>query len=343
MVLGVLGCDQGPRPLEVAAGPALRLVSSYPENGAGLDCDLSEPECGVPLDASVELRFDRFLLPTSAIRQAVTIRSGNEIVIPRVGPEVEPQYDVFERVVRYSVPDGTPLKPNAVYSVALGIATSEDSFGFRAFDGAPLAGDEPILITFRTGSHSSAPAPSPSPVDCEAVFCTAFGGLEPGCDFPLTTGCAAGGCHGEPRETAAMGLVLAGAEPFERTAVSRVAHGAETGPTTGAVAEAALRFGVAMPLIDPGRPDNSYLLYKLLLAPEAYEPNDDGEDPCTGTRRLAPVDPDTCFAPPADELRRLSEWFVQGEPMPLDVPSSFVRRREIRALQDFILAGASCR
>lgn len=334
--------------LETGAGPGLRLVSSYPENGAGFDCDQADPACGVPLDANVELRFDRFLLPSTANRQSILIRTGNQSLIPRPGirVELEPRYDVFERVVRFVLPEGTLLEARAAYTVELPIATSEDSFGFRAFDGAALTsdgadltGEAPIRFTFRTGSSVAEPVPAPLS-DCEATFCAVFGGLEPGCDLPLKSGCAAGGCHGEPYEDAPMGLVLASVDELARTALSRVAHGAETGPTTGAVAAASARFGVAMPVVDPGHAENSYLFYKLLLNPEAYLPNDDSEDLCTGTRYRAPVAPGACFAPPADELRRLSEWFVQGAPMP---PSpSFVHRNEIRALQDFISAGATC-
>jgi hypothetical protein len=271
------------------------------------------------------------------------VSSGNLGVVPRFGEEVAPVYDVYERVVRYVLPPGALLEPRALYSVSLPIATADDGFGFRAFDGAALEGNEPIRISFFTGTElSPEPPPSPPELDCTATFCVSFGGVEPGCELPLTGGCASGGCHDDRPDQAAMGLSLASIEGFERTALAKVAHGAETGPTTGAASVASLRFGTAMPLIDPGRPENSYLLYKLLLAPEAYEPNDDGEDPCTGTRHLAPVDPNLCFSPSSAELQRLGDWFVQGEAMPAVEPS-FVRRREIRALQDFIARGASCR
>jgi hypothetical protein len=326
--------------LDVTAGPSLRLVSSYPENGAGFDCDPSDPSCGVPLDVSLEFRFDRFLLPTTVVRQSLSFRSGTASVIPRLGEEVAPAYDVFERVARYTLPEGELLEPHSAYTVELFVPKSDDGGGFRAFDGAPLAGEEPLRISFFTGvSASSAPSES-AELGCEDAFCIAFGAAEPGCALPLERGCAEGGCHRDGGD-APMALVLDTPEAFERTARLRVAHGAETGPTTGVTSAASNRFGVTMPLVDPGRPDNSYLLYKLLLSPGAYEPSDDSEDACTGTRYQAAVDPELCFAPPAAELERLSHWFVQGEPMPPGFPS-FVRRREIRALQDFIDRGASC-
>jgi hypothetical protein len=262
--------------------------------------------------------------------------------VPRYGEEVAPVYDVYERVVRYVLPPGVTLEPNALYSVSLPIATADDAFGFRAFDGAALDGSEPIRISFFTSNQPVSEVPTAAPeLDCSGTFCLVFGGAEPGCELPLTGGCASNGCHEERPEQAAMGLRLGSVESFERTALAKVAHGAETGPTTGAAAAASLRFGTAMPLVDPGRPENSYLLYKLLLSPDAYTPSDDSEDPCTGTRHRAPVDPNLCFAPSSDELERLSEWFVQGEAMP-PVEPSFVRRRELRALQDFIAAGARC-
>jgi hypothetical protein len=325
------------------AGPPLRLVSSYPENGAGFACDRADPSCGVPLDASIELRFDRFLLPTTAVRQSIRVYAGNLGLEPGVGDAITPDYDVYERVVRYVLPAGKLLVPRALYSVELPIAAEEGSVGFRAFDGAALEGEEPVRFSFFTGSSPGEPEPPPEVLGCEDTLCVAFGGAEPGCGLPLESGCAAGSCHGTDPSQAQMGLMLASPDDFDRTAIARVAHGAETGPTTGAVAVTSERFGVAMPLIDPGRPDNSYLFYKLLIAPEAYEASDDSEDACTGTRHLAPVDPSLCFAPPTEELERLGEWFVQGDAMPAtEYGPRFVRRREMRALQDFIAAGASC-
>ena len=72
----MLGCDRGPRVIEDPQGPPLHLVSSEPPNGAGLDCDPYADDCGVPTDTSITLRFDRFLLPSSAVRQSMAVYTG---------------------------------------------------------------------------------------------------------------------------------------------------------------------------------------------------------------------------------------------------------------------------
>ena len=301
----------------------------------------------MPLDVTIELRFDRFLLPHTATRQSAQLTTGVAGVVPRYYEQIAPIYDPFERVVRYVLPPGIELDAHVLYTLTLPVASADDEFGFRAFDGAPLLGEgpdgeEPVRISFLTGTSASGAEPAEPPVpSCEDTFCLAFGGEEPGCELPLSGGCAAGGCHDDASGEAAMGLELASVEGFARTARARVAHGAETGPTTGAAAAASSRFGMAMPLVDPFRPENSYLVYKLLVAPQAYLPNDEAEDPCSGSRYVAPLDPELCLSPGPAEIERLYDWFVQGEAMPLVEPS-FVRRREVRTLQDFIAAGASC-
>ena len=70
------GCDRGPRADEDARGPLLHVLESEPADGAGLDCDPDADGCGVPTDTAVTLRFDRFLLPESAVRQSVAIYTG---------------------------------------------------------------------------------------------------------------------------------------------------------------------------------------------------------------------------------------------------------------------------
>jgi hypothetical protein len=94
-----------------------------------------------------------------------------------------------------------------------------------------------------------------------------------------------------------------------------------------------VRFGVNMPIIDPERPDNSYLMYKLLLRPEAYLPG--GADDC--------VEPGSCVPPEPAELERLREWFVRGDPMPQAGPGeSFVDHDALATIQAFIAGGAAC-
>lgn len=325
-------------------GPNVQVVSTYPEAGAGITCALDDPACGVPTDVTVEIRFDRFLLPSTATRQSIRFFTGtpsNVVPAARAGSELVPQYDVVERVVRYRLPAGVELVPRAVYTVELVEPDASPLGGFRAIDGAPLDRDGLLSWSFRTGDGPSGDE-SPVAPSCDAVFCGAFGHAGSGCELPLTSGCAASHCHGEPETQPRQGLSLASREAVDRTAVARVAHQTEVGPTSGETLQNPRRFGVQMPIIDPGRPSNSYLLYKLLLAPEAYLANE-GDPACESVRNRAALDPELCFAPHPDELVRLREWFVRGDPMPRpDHEPRFLRQRELHTVQDFIRAGAAC-
>ena len=272
--LCVAGCDLGPRPEEQAKGPPVELVESVPADGAGLDCDPSDAACGVPTDVTLALRFDRFLLPESAIRQSVTMYTGDSSnPIPPFStrrPELSPQYDPLERTVRYLLPPGYRLVPNVLYTVELPIYTDARPFGFRAFDGATLAGTTPVRFSFRTGSGPAVAPPKPPQVPtCEELL-------------TLFAGCAFAGCHGDWGDHEAaprMGLLLDTPAGLRSTAIDRVAHQSETADTTGITNEAPLRFGTNMPLIEPGRPENSYLVYKLLIGATPYLPERPGHCP----------------------------------------------------------------
>src|SRR5687767_629650 len=100
-----------------------------------------------------------------------------------------------------------------------------------------------------------------------------------------------------------------------------------------------------MPRVDPGRPDSSYLLYKLLAAPENYSGADD-PDPCATRYENLAVDPATCVPASADENERLRAWFLRGLPMPrtssADAEPAWLTREELRAVQAWIQGGASC-
>jgi hypothetical protein len=86
-----------------------------------------------------------------------------------------------------------------------------------------------------------------------------------------------------------------------------------------------------MPLLDPGRPGNSYLLYKALVNPDSYA------GACE-TRHAVALD--GCVAFPKEQVDELRRWFVRGSPMPLaDEPPSALSLDDLRVLQDWIAAG----
>jgi hypothetical protein len=329
----VAGCDQGEPEPEPFQGPRLGLVATYPLDGAGLECPLdAPPECGVPIDTPIELRFDRVLLASTATRQSILLYTGNPNNQPGAGSGdvLQPTYDLVERVVRYRLPDGKGLAPRTLYTVELPVPVEDDDFGFRAFDGAPLAATrQPLRFSFWTSAvEDTAPPDEPIP-DCSDVL-TLFS-ANPGQG-------ACTNCHNPER--APQGLDLSSGNALLSTAIGRVAHQTDLGTTTGEVLESPARMGIDMPIIDPGRPDNSYLMYKLIVRPDNYRRSAEDPDLCGSAYRVA--EDETCLPPSEPERVRLREWFVRGEPMPLTGPEVALDRSQMQAIQRFIRAGASC-
>lgn len=304
-----------------------------------MDCALgSPPDCGVPRDAHIELRFDRYLAPATAIRQSIKLYTGSE----DLGLFVQPEYDLVERVLVYRLPAGAHFEPGVRYTVELLSAREADDFGFRAFDGAPLGeGPVPLKFDFRTREEEppEAPpvAPPPTCADALAEF-KAAGCAGQACHNPAGTPgvCPPGegkvsddDCVAVPR----MGLDLSSPAGLFATAIARVAHQADTGAKTGVPLANPPRVGVAMPVIDPGRPETSYLLYKLLRKSRNFENTAIG---CTSIHRVA-LPEGVCPQPSADESARLREWFVRGEPMPLAE-----NQADLRLIQRWIRSGAKC-
>ena len=130
--------------------------------------------------------------------------------------------------------------------------------------------------------------------------------------------------------------------------IERVAHQTETGSTVGVPFVNPARFGVAMPILDPGNPATSYLFYKLLLSPENLGVCGAGAcafDALPGAQSCVPL--------PADERERLAAWFVRGEAMPilghdnseqgcLPADHRSLDCGEMRAITRFIERGARC-
>ncbi|MGC4091890.1 MAG: Ig-like domain-containing protein [Polyangiaceae bacterium] len=308
------------------------MLSMLPEARAGLDCDRDQPGCAVPTNTPIELEFDRPLYPTTVNRQAISVFVTEKAPY---SPFLSPEYDLLTRRVRFHMSGA--LQPSVLYHLKLPISVDR-SVGFRAYDGAALADDLPYISTsFFT---ASGPSPAPAPVPTFA---------EPGCADVvevLASACASGCCHAG--DSPAMGLKLDDADALVETAVSRVAHQAETGNSVGVGSAQPLRFGVSMRLIDPGRSYSSYLIYKLLL-------DEQNHAPCTGDCRFAALPGAAeCLPLTEEEQTRMAGWFVQGEPMPMSGPAAALlacdelppRRHldcgALRAVSRWIDSGAKC-
>ncbi len=285
----------------------------------------------------------------SAIRQSLRVYPGDPAVgVPFTFDVV---YDPVERVVEYRVPPGAAYKPRTLYQVELLTPDAPNAPGFRAFDGAALEErDLPLRFSFFTSDAPSALREPEAVPTCDEVVAQVFGTLG---------NCGGAACHrkgdnqldGEPLGDAPHQLWLDSPGYFAQSAIGRVARQTELGDVSGGPsALQSPRFGTRMALIEPGSPGGSYLLYKLLLGAKNFEPCSPGSteticrgavDPAVSSHADLPLPEGESLVPAPEELERLREWFVRGEPMPRGRGN--VRLEGLRALARFIEAGAHCR
>jgi hypothetical protein len=230
------------------------------------------PSQDLPANGAIRIAFDRQLHPFTVTRQSFVVRTA------RGGIAANPVvvYDPVARTVALSSPDpaqSTWLEPGQFYTLTLGIPSGEEDLnGVRAVDWATLDPSMPPdqqVIGFTVSAPTTAPG-EPTMQFCDDVF-------------PLFRAkCSQGTCHGAPtarsKALPASSLVLGSAEGTQRTAIGRVAQGANTGPRVGVAQSPQRIFGLDMPIVDPGSPGNSWLMYKMLLA----------------IPRPAPANPATC-------------------------------------------------
>jgi hypothetical protein len=153
-----------------ASGPAVHLIGIYPEDGCGVGAD---PDCTMPINATLTLRFDRFLNPATVSRQAIRVYTGDPSLSPGA-PPFQVAYDPIERVVEYRMPAGYSFAPHTLYQLELVVPRSADDPGIRAFDGAALAeGELPLHGSFFTGDDPSE-LPIPSAPTCDQVVRQVF-------------------------------------------------------------------------------------------------------------------------------------------------------------------------
>jgi hypothetical protein len=273
------------------------------------------PERPFPHDGVIEIAFDRYLLPSTVTRQSITIvDSANEPLPPSKAPLIV--YDPVGRTVTLEGPSDGWLQEDLTYKLVLGVPAGDAELGgVRAIERATLRAEQRREFAFKVGPPAATSLPSVS-------FCRDV--------LPIfAQKCGSPSCHGS-YDHAASGLVLATSEGVSFTALGRIAQGSNTGGRTRNPPAPGPRFGVDMPLIDPGNPGNSWLLYKVDVAPPpaTVRPFAPPTYACSGglreptatfvLPRLAPGA--QTYASEAERVR-LSE-LILGRAMPFPVSSS---------------------
>ncbi|HEY3815703.1 MAG TPA: hypothetical protein VGL81_00950 [Polyangiaceae bacterium] len=322
------GCDTGHQDDQpVGVGAPVHIV------GANVG-----PTQALVTGAPIEIAFDRLLNPFAVNRQTFVLQDlfGNFL-------EPTPSYDPVARVVRLCMQSSPALLPDQSYQLTIIAPTSPtDPAGFRAIDGAGLDPSVSPVIEFPvvagaayTGSDACAGATA---VD----FCSQV--------LPIfASKCGTAVCHGTGPLPAA-GLLMTTPEGIQATAVGRVAQGSNTGNAASAEPPGLL-FGVDMPIISPGSPGNSWLVYKLLLA----EPPACSSTPGTACDAGAPGVEDNryplvtpAWALLSDSERATLSNYIQGREMPypvdpsapLDSTTAPLTGDELDTVSTWILQGA---
>lgn len=237
--MAAAACDQGVQHDQVPYGPPIHVVDA--------NIGATQP---LAVDDPIQISFDRYLNPLTVTRQAFALRDAfNQAP---VNPTVA--YDPVRRVVTLSNPsEGKPwLIVGQPYKVIISAAASPDDLALRSIDGSGLT--KTVVLGF-----FAAPARG-RPKDPVMSFCRDV--------FPILESCNQ--CH-FPAEAGGKpwaGLDLFTESGIERTAKNRVSQATNTGARSTGAPPGPI-FGIDMPIIDPGNPGNSFLIYKLLLrAPE---------------------------------------------------------------------------
>lgn len=265
---GATGCDQGKQRDQPTVGVYVEVV----------DVNVGTDKPALAANDAIQIAFTRELLPSSVTRQSLTVRDAFGVPL---NPTVS--YDPVARVVTIGNPNpqaSTPwLLPGQPYTLELVIPDDQDPFGVRAIDGATLnPAKTPRFYGFNAGPVTPTPLAEPTMSFCDDVWPVFWGHCS-----------ESGICHSAPKPAAA--LVLDSADGLARTAIGHVAHGANTGPAAAsgpAGAAPGNLFGVDMPVIDPGNPGNSWLMYKLLLP--RYSGDEPLPDPLPDPRPRPPGD-----------------------------------------------------
>jgi hypothetical protein len=265
------GCDPGPAgDASTGIGPPIHLVSANVSGSQSL-----------PANGTIQLEFDRLLLPVSITRQTF---------VTTINPPPLPSYDPVTRIV--SITPLAPLVPGQTYEIEIAAPQSPtDLNGLRAIDGATID-PKSAVIAFQ----ASAPATQPPPI-AKIDYCQSI--------QPILGTCGLSICHSG--NLPAAGLNLSSAPYITATAIGRVAHGSNTGPSALPQAPG-LSFAEDMPIIDPGTggagdPAHSWLIYKVLLGKGLVDIPDAGP----GSVQWTPL---------SDSERAILGNYVDGREMP---------------------------
>jgi hypothetical protein len=285
----------------------------------------------VPADAPIQIAFDRYLLPSTVTRQSIGLFEASGMP---VAPEVAiVTYDPIARTATLRPMTKPWLKEGQFYKIVLGIPEGDsDTGGVRAIDRATLYREQQLEFAFSVDRPASLESFEPSVTLCRDVL-------------PIFAAkCSNPTCHGTG-DSAAAGLILDTSAGIAATALNRIAQGSNTGGRSGLAPEPGRQFGVDMPIVQPGKPGNSWLMYKIELArPPAIIP-EKLEFGCT--MGLKESQTQFVFEPlvpqaqrTADEIERsILSNFILGREMPFpvvsavsyyDSPLTFDERQKVR-------------
>ncbi len=290
----------------------------------------------LPDDGTIQIAFDRLLDPASVTRQSFSLSddSGNY-------PEEVVTYDPILRVVTLSTNSGGAwLTQGATYKVVMGQAAASDTTGLtgpKAIDGATLTAS--VVETFQAVASAGTESEYRAMDLCNDVLPV------------FQNDCSSTNCHGAPQDGQypREGLALTTPLGIASTAISRASQESNTGAQAGAgTAAGAAPFGVDMPIIDPGNPGNSWLIYKLLLA--AGNPTVSPDPVSCGGTSVSPLpapalnsdtaNPNAPTVLLSDSERSILSELVIGEQMPYP-PNTALGLDELERISAWIAQGAT--
>lgn len=296
----------------------------------------------MPADGAIQIAFDRYLLPSSVSRQSIAlVDASRQALATDLAPVVV--YDPVARTVSLLPPKQPWLTEGQTYTLLLGIPEGDsDQGGVRAIDRAKLFADQPREIAFLVGPKKNAQFEPP------VSFCRDV--------LPIFTAkCSQPTCHGNGDQAAAS-LVLDTSAGVGATALNRIAQGSNTGPRSANPPAGGRTFGVDMPIVDPGNPGNSWLMYKVDLARPPVITQAIPNIACTNG--LLEPEQKFAFASLVPQAQRISDDiertilsnYVLGREMPFPVPSpggygdeplTFEEREKVRIWIKSLVPGAA--